>query len=180
VSNDGHDRTLILLRHAKAEKGRDKADVDRELAERGLRDAERVGEWLVEATADGKVAPIDVVVCSPSARTRQTWDAVVAGGGEAADVWYDRSVYNASPETLLSVVRELPESASTAAVVGHSPGVPWLAGLLMTDEDAEDAGVDVLEEGWPTSGLAVLRCPGPWSGLQPHSATLQEFVVPRG
>ncbi|HET8601462.1 MAG TPA: histidine phosphatase family protein [Segeticoccus sp.] len=179
-NSDTSDRTLILLRHAKAEKGRDKADAERELADRGMRDAEAVGEWIVEATADGHVPPIDVVVCSTALRTKQTWEAAVAGGAEAGDVWYDRTVYNASPEALLDVVHELPEDCSTAVIVGHSPGVPWLAGLLMTDEEAESSGVDVLEEGWPTAGLAVLRCDGPWEKLQPHSAHLQEFVVPRG
>lgn len=174
------ERTLILVRHAKAEKGRDKADVERVLAERGQRDAEAVGEWIVGATAEGEVPPIDVVVCSTAERTKQTWEQAVAGGAEAGDVWYDRSVYNASPEALLDVVRELPEDAATAVIIGHSPGVPWLAGLLMTDEEGESTGVDVLEEGWPTAGLAVLQCDGPWEKLQPHSARLRTFVVPRG
>jgi phosphohistidine phosphatase len=42
-------RTLWLLRHAKARAGeRDQADHERELEERGLRDAERMGRRLAE------------------------------------------------------------------------------------------------------------------------------------
>lgn len=180
MSADDHDRTLILLRHAKAEKGRAKDDIDRELADRGFRDAEAAGEWLVAVTSAGRLGPVDLTVCSTAVRARQTWDAVVTGGCAASDVWYDPALYNARPEALLDVVRELPEEVRTAMVVGHVPGVPSFAELLLTDEDGESAGIDVLTEGWPTCGLAVLRCTSTWATLQPHSARLQEFVAPRG
>jgi hypothetical protein len=58
--------TLVLLRHAKAERpDRYPQDVDRPLSSRGRADAAAAGRWL----ADAGLVP-DRVLCSPSVRTR--------------------------------------------------------------------------------------------------------------
>src|SRR5262245_14700502 len=116
------DRTLVLLRHAKAVQ-HDRADHARPLADRGRRDARAAGEWLATYLA-AHDAGLDLVLCSTSARTRETWQYASAAGLDAGDVWYDRRIYNAAAETLLEVVREAPETAGTVLLIGHAPGVP--------------------------------------------------------
>ena len=63
-------RTLVLLRHAKADNPFGMADADRPLTERGLRDARAAGRWLAQQALP------ELVLCSPARRTRQTWQAV--------------------------------------------------------------------------------------------------------
>ncbi|OZV80042.1 hypothetical protein CA850_15085 [Micromonospora echinospora] len=67
-------RTLVLLRHGKAERPEGIADWERALTERGHADAVAAGAWL----ARHGFRP-DVVVCSPARRTRQTWQAAESG-----------------------------------------------------------------------------------------------------
>ena len=65
--------TLSLLRHAKSSWANPgQQDFDRPLNERGLEAAPRMGAFM----AEHGIAP-DLVLCSPSVRTRQTLDLVL-------------------------------------------------------------------------------------------------------
>ncbi|MFK0293496.1 SixA phosphatase family protein [Streptomyces sp. NPDC090442] len=72
VPGSAHTR-LIVLRHAKSAWPEGVPDHERPLAGRGRRDAPAAGRWLWQQHC----AP-DVVLCSTSRRTRETW-ARVAG-----------------------------------------------------------------------------------------------------
>src|ERR1700678_838039 len=64
------------MRHSRATHKAGFDDVERPLTARGRRDAAAAGSWL----RDQDLTP-DLVLCSPSCRTRQTWDelAVLLG-----------------------------------------------------------------------------------------------------
>ena len=72
------ERTLLILRHAKAVRESAGGDRARPLNDRGLANASAVGRWLL---AEGLIP--DRVLCSTAARTRQTWQQVAASLGEA-------------------------------------------------------------------------------------------------
>ena len=189
-------RILLLLRHAKAEQGHGKLDHQRELAARGRRDARAAGQWLSNASDAGVLPPgaLDLVLCSTSERTRQTLEAVCAGGVSVTDAGFDERIYDAGAAGLLDVLREVPDSVRTVLMIGHAPGIPVLASALTRDlagsaaaegsaadgSDVADALVgDRLAQGFPTCGLAVLAFQGSWAALAPATAYLREFVVPR-
>jgi phosphohistidine phosphatase len=163
------DRTLVLLRHSKAEHVPGKADLARELTARGHRDAVAAGEWLLQ-----HVPLVDLVVCSPSVRTRQTWEGVRRGGVSAGSVDERAEVYDADPGTLLDVVRGAPDRVRRLLLVGHAPGVP-----LLVEELAQAAAGEPLPDGFPTSALAVLRFAGDWRDLDAGGARLEQVAVPR-
>ncbi|MGB3187225.1 MAG: histidine phosphatase family protein [Ornithinimicrobium sp.] len=157
--------TLVLLRHAKTEQAGPptQGDHGRRLLERGTADARAAGRVLI----DYDLVP-DLVLCSTSVRTVQTWEAMVDGAAEAAsddgdrgpladvEVWHDRRIYNASPGELLDVLGGVPDDARVVAMVGHAPGIPALAvGLIDPDEPASAASQE-LSAGFPTMALAVL------------------------
>lgn len=169
------ERTLILLRHAKSEHGGGVPDIERKLSARGQRDAEAVGQWLAEQSHG-----LDLVVCSTAVRTRQTWETAAEAGAEAGDVWYDRRVYDASADELLEVVQELPETATVVMLVGHAPGIPALAGDLAVSGGGSDRAWARLDDGLPTSGIAVLSYTGSWADLGPEDAVLEDVLAPRG
>ncbi|MDY7556428.1 SixA phosphatase family protein [Cryobacterium sp. 10C3] len=54
------ERTLILLRHAKSDWSGEVSDLERPLAERGLRQAPLAGAWLAR-----NIGHIDLAVVSP-------------------------------------------------------------------------------------------------------------------
>ncbi|MDT5172030.1 MAG: phosphohistidine phosphatase, partial [Mycobacterium sp.] len=62
-----HDRTLVLLRHAKSAYPDEVADHDRPLAPRGQREAGLAGDWLRT-----NLPAIDAVLCSTATRARET------------------------------------------------------------------------------------------------------------
>ncbi|WP_246104824.1 SixA phosphatase family protein [Sphingomonas xanthus] len=113
-------RSLTMFRHAKTEhdspSGR---DFDRVLAERGRRDATRMGD---EFRALG--LSWDLVLSSPARRAAQT--ANLAG----LDPVYDERIYDASTGYLLAIVQETPSSVRRLMLVGHNPGFEQLAAML--------------------------------------------------
>ena len=67
-------RQLILLRHAHAESaGAGEDDAGRPLSDTGRTEARVAGKWLREHGIG-----LDLVLCSPSTRTRETWATVEA------------------------------------------------------------------------------------------------------
>ena len=177
---DGHasPRTLILLRHAKTEHGQGKPDADRELTERGHRDASGVGTWLHEQAGSLGIPAIDLVICSTSTRTRQTWEAACTSGAKAREVRYDGAVYNASAVRLLRLLREEVDDVDHAVLlVGHATGVPDLASLLL-DPGSSANEVSQLQHGFGTATMAVFRFGASWHDLAPATAELLTFVTP--
>ncbi len=162
-------RTLILLRHGKADYPGGTRDVDRPLADRGEIDAAAAGHWL-----RAHQPPVDAVLCSSSLRTRQT----LAATGIDAPVRYADEIYEASPGEVLDQIRRTSDDVRTLLVVGHSPGMPGLAQRL-TGRTTDPAAVRELSTRFPTSGMAVLTLDG-WGDLGPGDATLVAFHVARG
>lgn len=142
-------RTLVVLRHAKAANPSGLADRERPLSADGEHDARRVGEALA---AQG-LRP-DLVLCSPSVRTRQTANLALPG----ADVLFEPAIYEAYPDELLTLIRRSDPRVRTLVLVGHNPGVHELVRQLTEDEDDGDAG-------FPPGAFAVIEVDGEWTEL---------------
>ena len=170
-------RSLLLLRHAKAEQTQGRPDHDRELAPRGRDDARLVGRWLGDPSR--AVTP-DLVICSTSERTRQTLEGLVAGGASVGEVRFDERIYDASSASLLDVLLEVQDSIDSVLLIGHAPGVPMLAAALAMDDAGSTEALERLSTSFPTCGLAILGFEGRWAALTPETAHLREFVVLRG
>ncbi|KRE43624.1 SixA phosphatase family protein [Knoellia sp. Soil729] len=173
MTTAAEDRTLVLVRHAKAEQGGYDADHERELAPRGHRDAEGAGRWLCEQGIG-----VDEVFCSTAIRALQTCEGIWKAGCCEADIHEEHRIYNASADRLLEVVREADADANVVMLVGHAPGIPVLASLL-ADGEGSDRAHDLMSQGFPTTGVALLRFSGHWSELAPGVAQLDRFHVAR-
>ena len=165
-------RRLVVMRHARAEPGGE-TDDSRELAQSGWDDAMEAGRWL----ADSGTIP-DGALVSSARRTGSTWAALAEGGSFQVTPAYSDSLYSASPETALDLVRETDESVTVLVVVGHNPTMAYLAQLLDDGSGDEDAGRE-MATGFPTCALAVFEMTGPWSDLDLASARLVAFHVGR-
>ena len=151
-------RTLVIMRHAKADRPESVADIDRPLTTRGRADAKAAGIWL----ALHRIAP-ELVLCSPSTRTRSTWHEVAIGfsdGPVAAypNVRYESDLYYSGVNATLSLIRAVPSDVDTVLVIGHNPTVSALTQRL--DDAAGRASI-----GLKTSGLAVHSVPGEWADV---------------
>ncbi len=163
-------RTLVLMRHAKSAYPSGVADHDRPLAPRGIREAALGGDWLRH-----NVPAIDGVLCSTATRTRET----LARTGIDASVRYAPLLYGAPPGTVIEEINGVADDVATLLVVGHEPTTSSVA-LILADENASDtAAAASISEKFPTSGMAVLRVRGRWADVEPGSAALVTFHVPR-
>lgn len=172
MTRAAEDRVLVLLRHGHAEQGLGRTDADRALTSRGHEESAEAGAWLHEHGIGA-----DLVLCSPSTRTRQTCDDIFRAGCAETTVHHDGRVYNASPEALLDVLREADENADVVLVVGHAPGLPGLASLLADGQGSTEAH-ELLAQGFPSGAFAVMGYAGHWRDLALTEARLDRFVVP--
>ncbi|MCM5555626.1 histidine phosphatase family protein [Pleomorphomonas sp. NRK KF1] len=163
---------LFLLRHAKSPPAvSGQKDFDRPLTARGREAAPAVGRHM----ADEGYVP-DLVLCSPSARTRETLDGVKPFLPERVAVDLVRDLYEASVGAMLKVIATHADRSENLLVVGHNPSIHRLASTLPGEGDP--ALMKRLSAKFPTASLAVIEFSGAWSDLGPGDGRLISFVTP--
>jgi len=165
-------RQLIVLRHAKADRGA-WADHERPLTARGRRDALAVGRWL----ADNDIK-LDLTVCSTAARAKETWALAAMELGDGIPTMFERAVYTGESEDLLAAVRDVPGEVETLLMVGHNPALQDL--VLDLAGDGPPELLLAARRNFVTSAVAQLAIPRKWSVLDFGEATLTGFTVARG
>jgi phosphohistidine phosphatase len=151
-------RKLLLLRHAQAENTRPGSrDRDRRLTVDGERQAIAVGGHLRAGETE-----VDLVIASSAARTLQTAELL----GLTAPIEEADDLYDAGGETILALINELPDDAKGVLLVGHAPGLPWVAGQLADPGTSDPEALAAIERRFPPATLAILESTGAWAGLQ--------------
>jgi phosphohistidine phosphatase len=129
---------LMVLRHGKAEKdaptGR---DADRPLANRGVRQADHIGELLVKAQAP-LMRPA-LILSSRAERAKHTATIVAEALGLAV-TFEDAIALGNSTKDALSLVGTLAERGEPALIVGHNPQFEDLVGALTGSESGMSTG----------------------------------------
>lgn len=165
-------RRLLLLRHGKADRHSAGGDRERPLTRRGEEDARRVGEYLREAG----LTP-DLAVASNARRARQTLErALDAFPGHVTHL-IENTIYLATREHLVEVLRQTPDKVHTLLAVGHNPGFADLAEWLAGEGDAD--ALDHMRSTYPTAALAILDFDAEhWGNVRKGAAKLDRFVTP--
>jgi phosphohistidine phosphatase len=146
---------IWLLRHAVAEdrsvSGR---DADRTLTEDGHRRARDVGKGLA-ALEPG----IELVLCSPYARARQTAEPVARALKLSAKLRETRALEpERNPDDILAEIREM--GVGSVLLVGHEPHMGALLGRLVAGRPGLTIPMKkaaVARLAWEGSGPAQLR-----------------------
>lgn len=160
-------KTLLILRHAKTQSDAPAGDHARELTERGHRNAAAMGVYIHNLTR-----PPDAIITSDATRALQTAEVVAAAGNIAAPLTVEPQIYAADLDTLLAVVRRIPDAVNSAMIVGHNPGFEELAEALA---GTHDEGIRL-----PTSGLALLEFDVErWDAVREGTGRLREVATPR-
>ena len=165
---------MWVLRHAKAAPhGPD--DHGRPLAPKGRRQGVELERFLRESA--GELGPLPRLVLSSSAlRALETAELVLPALGDA-ELLVDRRLYEADPDDVLAVLREVPDDVSSVMVVGHNPTLHDFALALVGPDD--EKGRHRLEEGFPTGALAVVTSPADrWARLDSGEGALLTLFTP--
>lgn len=105
------------MRHAKASPNiAGVADFDRPLLEEGREAAALVGSFLTR-----EKFRVDLAICSPAARARETIESVLESAGISLKVRADQRLYEGGSLLLLEVLSEVEDDLQTVLLVGHNP-----------------------------------------------------------
>ena len=115
---------LILWRHAEAEDG--VPDSARKLTGKGLKQAEKMAEWLKP-----KLPKNTRIIVSPAKRTQQTAKALEDEFETVKEIGP-----GASANAILAAA-DWPDAKGAVLVVGHQPTLGEVAALLMSGEAGE-------------------------------------------
>ncbi|MFH7594601.1 histidine phosphatase family protein [Streptomyces racemochromogenes] len=165
------ERRMVLVRHAKAVPKHVTEDFDRALSDRGSHDAPLAGEWLERSGF-----AVDLALCSPARRTRQTWQLMLPRLSQPPPTLYQDRLYEGDADDLLSAVGEVAAEVTGLALVGHNPAVHDLAKSLCGGGPEEL--VEHLRTAFPKSAVAVLALDGGWGDVAPGTARLAAFWTP--
>lgn len=158
-------KTLLLLRHAKSSwDDPGLLDFDRPLAPRGKRDAPRIGKEL----KNRKPLP-DLIIASPAVRAKETIEAVIEAAHLDLSPKFDESIYGASSDQLLALVRLIPDKISCVLLVGHNPGFEELVEQLTG-----------AYERMPSAAVACIEFQvNHWQEVQDHAGKLAWLITPK-
>jgi phosphohistidine phosphatase len=112
-------KNLLLMRHAKSSwKDASLPDHQRPLNKRGKRDAPLMGEFLQE-----QGIALDAILCSTAVRAKATVEGFLQAYTFEGDLVYIDDLYHAVPETIIALLKQLPESVDSVMVIAHNPGL---------------------------------------------------------
>lgn len=161
---------LFLLRHAKSDWKKDVAtDFERPLSERGLKDAQKMANWLVQQSD----LPT-MIVSSPALRAYQT--ALIFAHAldlQPGDINFDKGIYEASVNHILEIVREFPKTEKSILLIGHNPGFDSLLQMLCKMVEARADGKLMT-----TATVAKVSVPSTWQRISSNSCELSLFSRP--
>lgn len=168
-----YSHVLLVMRHAKAEPFNDKGDHDREITDKGEKQAKIVAKGLVGM----KLLP-DRVACSGAVRARQTLERMLKVFGDHPKVEYRQTLYDGGMQAVFDELANAKDKTRVLMVLGHEPTVSvscqWLA-----SSDSDMVKLDLLNLGMSTASVVVFGSDQPFSRWQVHDAELLAVLSPK-
>lgn len=165
-----YDHILIIMRHAKAEPFGPTGDIDRELTEKGRKQAKIAAKGLAEL----KLIP-DRISCSSAIRTRQTLDRMLKVFGDKPIVDYRQSLYVGGMQSVLDELAQVKNKTGIFMIVSHEPTVS-ISSQWLASEDSDPALLDMVNLGFSPATVAIFGSNKPFKEWQLHDATLLGII----
>lgn len=157
-------KRLYIVRHAqKIEEIPQQDDYDRELSQKGLDDAILMAEKLAS-----KNPKIDLIVASPSKRTRDTAEIFAEKLDYKKSVMYNEVLYMAFVNELIETITYTYDTVENMLLVGHNPSLTALAITLVGFKEKFQMGGVMLIE---------FDC-NSWIDISKENARLVSYEVP--
>jgi len=160
-------RYLYLFRHAESiEKVPSLHDKERELTQRGIREALLIGNYLRKENT-----VFDVVLCSVAIRAKETASLMAdAMKFSPEKIVEDEALYDASTRTFFQFITTIHDKHHTALCVAHNPAISYLAESFTKAEIGD----------MPPAGLAIIKFNiSSWKEVSQGNGELQNYVYPK-
>ncbi|MEL6694894.1 MAG: histidine phosphatase family protein [Bacteroidota bacterium] len=159
-------KTLILCRHAKSDWPEGVADIYRPLKDRGVQDANYLGQLL----AAQSVSP-DWVVSSPARRAQQTMSIINQRLDYKGEIVTVPEIYYQGLKYLTEYVTAMPDDKNFAFIYGHNPTFSDAVMHYLLMDSAYSM---------PTCSMVCLECKSlSWRGFIPGNIELRWVLIPR-
>jgi phosphohistidine phosphatase len=159
-------KTLILCRHAKSDWPEGVPDIRRPLKQRGIRDANFLGDLL-----RGQAFRPDRIITSPAQRARQTAEIVATCISYPGEISEAPEIYYEGEEALIGHIHQLPEEWDTVMIFGHNPTLEDGVRKLLGSEAPFHL---------PTSAMACIESmANQWPHFLPRNLHLRWLLIPR-
>jgi phosphohistidine phosphatase len=160
-------KTLLILRHGKAQPDAPHGDKARVLTGRGRRDSVTMGRRVASL-----VERLDSILTSDARRAQETATIAAGSAGYSGEITVEPDMYGASADELLEIVQAIPDRLACVLIVGHNPSFEELTDLL-AGGDAEPADL-------PTCGLAHLEFDAArWGDVAAGGGRLRGIYTPK-
>jgi phosphohistidine phosphatase len=157
-------KKLLLIRHAKATHESGYIDFDRPLKQSGMQDA-----VLMATLLRGQSEIPEIIITSPALRTKTTAE-IFANHFKLPAPGEDKRIYEASENTWIKVVNDLPDEHTYIGLVGHNPGISQILYYLTGQ----------LKE-MPTGAVAIITFEtDTWKSISEEDGKLAHFDSPKG
>ena len=166
-------KRLYVLRHAKSSwASPGQQDFDRQLSARGLTQCQLLRDWL---TDDGNTP--ELVLCSPSKRTIETYEQVGNPLSDASFEVVDR-FYHGSLETYLETIWSTDDSLHSVMLIGHNPTCDELSRYIAKASSSDFE--KLMSHHFGTANLAVFDFEGSsWSQIGQGNTPITKLVRPK-
>jgi phosphohistidine phosphatase len=144
------------------------------LAERGREAASAIADALAERH---QPAP-DLVLCSTSLRTRETFELIAAAWAKPVPVEFDRGLYLVEAPALLRRLSEVDSAVIDLWLIGHNPGLHELA-YHLADRATNWSSFPGLSSRFPTAARVSFSLPiETWHELPRAIPRIDEVAFP--
>jgi phosphohistidine phosphatase len=162
-------KTLLLMRHAKSSwKESNIPDHDRPLNRRGKHDAPLMGRLLRDQKMN-----LDLIISSTALRAVTTANLIAKAVRYKGKIILDKSIYNAEPTDLLTLLSNSSDEYNNILLVGHNPTVEETVQMITNSPEITMA----------TCAIAHLTLSiDTWTDLkekQTFSSKLENFWTPK-
>lgn len=123
-------KRVVIVRHGKSVSYGYEDDFNRDLSDRGKKDAKKISTELSD-----RGIKADAIISSPAKRALKTARIFAETlNFERNKITEVQDIYDGlTTSEFLELIRELPENTNTVFFFGHNPGFHYFAGNLMSD-----------------------------------------------
>lgn len=164
---------LLVMRHAKTEPSNEHGDFERELVEKGFKQAKKMAKGL---TSLGLIP--DQIDCSSAVRARQTCERMLKIFGDKPKLEYQEKLYSQGMQVVFDDLAACKAKRHIVMILGHEPTVS-MACQWIAHQDSDPQLKDLLNLGMSTGCVAVFGANVPFQQWDIHQGTLLAVLSPK-
>lgn len=124
-------KKIFIQRHSYAAKYSPDGDFNRQLTDEGKARLITLAQCM-----ENKNFTTDIVYCSPSVRTKETYNFLQERLEIDCESLFPEQLYNADLEDIKQIIEQIPSKFNSAWIIGHNPTISAAANYLTNNSDS--------------------------------------------